>query len=472
MAKKYQIDNKYYPHDGQKKFHLSTARHKILCCGRRWGKTLAVAQEIFYETLISKDLRKANGGKPILIWIVANTYSIAGHVEEELIPLLRPIIDDKKSNKKEHKYVLITGDVIEIKSADHPDNLLGAGVHLMALDEAAIMKAEIWYQILQPMLLSTQGRSIIISTPRGKNWFYDLFMLGQDKSETNYESWSFSTYTNPHIPPKEIDDMKKNMPETIFRQEIMAEFLDDSLSYFRNINNCLVKETEKPAIIQKCFECEYCSQNNIILNDYDPRYKEFNVGLNSQKCFLCGYVNSFSVTKQEEIYYIGVDLAKTTDFTVITVVKCNPNGKIRLVEMDRFNNIQWTIQKERIVNTYRKYGGIVMLDSTGLGDPILEDLQLAGIPADGLKFTNTSKGNILNKLSILFERELIEIPEYDILLKELREFEVKQTEGGRWVYSAPAGRHDDCVISLALACWKTPPVLISERGNDANRLFE
>ena len=157
-------------------------------------------------------------------------------------------------------------------------------------------------------------------------------------------------------------------------------------------------------------------------------------------------------------YTMGVDLAKTVDFTVLTVL--NRQTK-HVAYWERFNSVSWNLQKERIKAIAQKYNNaLVVPDSTGVGDPIVEDLQRAGVgvyypkpDVPGIKFNNINKENMIEKLQVALEQRMITFPKHEALIQELEDFECEVLPSKRLRYGAPGGKHDDCVISLALALW-------------------
>jgi phage FluMu gp28-like protein len=160
------------------------------------------------------------------------------------------------------------------------------------------------------------------------------------------------------------------------------------------------------------------------------------------------------VKEQKKVYYIGVDLAKTVDYSVITVVKVDYDNKMIVVDcIDRFNNIDWNTQKERIKDVCSKYpNSLVVMDSTGVGSPIVDDLISCSIPTEGVRLGVKNKNEICGKLAVFFDNKQIVIPDNFELIEELRNFEISYTDFGTLRLSAPSGKHDDMVISLALAC--------------------
>ena len=151
-------------------------------------------------------------------------------------------------------------------------------------------------------------------------------------------------------------------------------------------------------------------------------------------------------------YIIGVDLAKHEDYTVCVVMD---RVSRRVVFIDRFKDIDYNIQKERIVVLARKYNHAkVVMDETGTADPVVQDLKI-DIFVEGYRiYTNKAKEQLVDKLAIFIEQKLIVIPNYEVLIDELKRFAYKKNkESNITKYSAPNHRHDDCVIALALCVW-------------------
>jgi hypothetical protein len=383
-------------HKNQAKVFDSDYRFKVIACGRRWGKTRGAISWIV-ERLTETESHQ-------LGWWVAPTYQqakIAFRYFEKLFPT--GIIERK--NLSELRIEFTVGSVLEFKTADKPDNLRGEGVNYLVLDECGVMNGDVWYEVLRPALMDTHGMACFIGTPKGKNFFHELYLKGKDKLEPDFNSWTFSSYDNSTIPDiiKEIDNAKQEMPEKLFEQEIMAIFHDDLGGVFRNVDGCTSGEYTDP------------------------------------------------VHKRE--YFIGVDLAKYNDFTVICVI-CKKTKS--LVAFDRFNKVDWSIQEKRILEMGDKYNKAdILIDRGQVGDRVLENLQrrYEG-KVDGIMFNNTNKTEMINKLSNLIEKGLIKYPHENVTLRdELKNYGYELLPSGKLRMNAPSGYHDDCVIALGLACW-------------------
>jgi len=304
--------------------------------------------------------------------------------------------------KSTRRIELVNGSAIEFKSADRFDNLRGARVDFLVIDEAAMVDRDAWELTLRPTLSDTQGRAMFISTPRGRNWFYELFARGQDQQYPEYESFTFPTSSNPYIKDEEIEEARATLPSDVFSQEYRAEFMENSAGAFRHIHNCVKGTLEEP--------------------------------------------------QSGHVYVIGWDAAKHSDFSVITVVDVE---RKHVVAFDRFTGIDYTFQLQRLKAVATKYNNArVVMDSTGQGDPLLEQVRALGIDVEGMTFTNARKKQHIENLALQIEQEEVSFPEIKELINELSIYEYERTRAGNVTYAAPSGYHDDCVISLALAVWE------------------
>jgi len=389
----------YNPYYQQQLFHESRARFRVVCAGRRFGKSLMACAEAFK---LATNQPKQRG------WIISPTFKLS---EEDwrILKEISPNIAIQEIKLADKKLVYRNGSEIEMKSADNEASLRGAGLHFLIIDEASRIKEDSFHAV-RPSLADKGGKAILISTPKGKNWFYSEFMKGQDPNNKEYESWRFSSKVNPYFSINEYNELQANLPADVFSQEIEAEFIDQASSVFRNIKDRIAGRTESP--------------------------------------------------KMNEKYYMGVDLAKHQDFTCMIIL----NSKKQLVFYDRFNRLDWNIQKKKIISVAKKYNNAsVLLDSTGIGDPLIDDLQkinedsyITGhdsINIQGFKFTNTSKQQLISNLQLAFETGTITYPKIPVLIDELESYEYQILESGRFKFGAPAGLHDDTVTSLALANW-------------------
>ena len=231
------LEIRYTPHDGQREFHSSDARFRLLACGRRWGKTKGGANETIKQTITS--------GEDAVIFCVAPTY---WHTQKQWrefqIYCPKEVVVDV--NRSEHKVTLLGNRQVWFKSADNPDSLRSEGVDFLWMDEGGQIKEEAWTLALRPALMDKKGRAIFTGTPKGKNWYYQLYTKGQDPKQTDYRSWQYSSFTNPYLDPTELEEFARDMPKLAYQQEILAQFLDAVGSVFRNVEACIKGGFEPP----------------------------------------------------------------------------------------------------------------------------------------------------------------------------------------------------------------------------------
>jgi len=399
----------YRPHPAQRDIHHARdKRFRCVCTGRRFGKTLCLAAEL-------ADRGSHEGGGDYG-W-VAPTYNVAERGIEAFRTIGEGFVNVCGRAPCRVEFQGMVGMPLSrvwFLSADNPDNIRGFGFKGLVIDEAAAIPADVWHYVLRPTIAQTLGWAVFVSTPKGRNWFYDLFTRGLDPSETDYASFRFPSNASPYFPAKEWEEAKRTLPSDVFRQEYEAEFMEDSAGVFRNIDQCLVKDdtgSPKPEYIR-----------NVV---------------------------------------IGCDVAKHTDWTVLIAMDAETG---RCFAMDRFNHLDWPIQKERILAFGRKYRGRIVLDATGVGDPIFDALKRVYGDIEGFKFTGHSKTELVQRLIVGIEQQKVRWPgtrantvpgmpasDWDVLTAEMRRYEYAISPSGGITYDAPSGYHDDCVMALALA---------------------
>jgi hypothetical protein len=303
-------------------------------------------------------------------------------------------------DRQRHRLTLPGGKIIQFVSAEKPENAEGFRYHRIVVNEGGLVlkRARLWDSTLEPMTHPRDGignKTRLVGTMKGKNRFHQLTCMADE----DWGSHHFDIYTCPRFTKEEADKIKVSKPDIEWRQEWMSEAIDGSGAVFREIYRCVHSEI------------------------YDK-------------------------AKPNKQYIMAVDLAKHQDFTVITVGELQ---SAKMVFMDRFNQIDWNFQKERIHGIWKRFNKPkIVIDATGAGDPIYDDLLNAGMQVEGYKFTNTSKNQLIRGLSVAIDNQEIKIANYPVLINELEIFELNMTPSGAITYSAPSGMHDDTVISLAL----------------------
>ena len=333
------------------------------------------------------------------VGVMFPTYKMLSEVWREFVNVFAPLKKDK--SEQEHRLELITGGVIEMWSAEAADAVRGRKYKRLIFDECAMVGnlMDIWNAVLRPTLVDLKGDAYFKSTPKGRNGFWQLFTLGQDPQNAEWKSWQFPTSANPTIPASEIEAMKTTMPEMIYRQEILAEFVDDQGGVFRRVQEAAVLQPREP--------------------------------------------------ERGRQYVAGVDVASSVDFTVVSVLDAESK---EMVYMDRFNRVDYPVLIDRLEAVYNRYRLTSMVvESNSIGRPVIDELVTRGLNIVPFTTTSATKQAIIQSLQAAFENGLIRVLDEPVLIGELLSFESKRNNSGGFSYSAPGGMHDDCVMSLAIA---------------------
>lgn len=364
-------------------------RFNIVDCGRRWGKT----------TLgLDRALRPALDGQPVA-WF-SPTYKMLTEVWREFVRRLQPVT--AALSVQQHRIELVTGGLIEMWSLDSPDVARGRRYARVIIDEAAMVGVLefAWQEVIRPTLTDLRGDAWFLSTPRGRGYFWQLWSRGQDAMEPDWASWQRPTSDNPYIDPAEIAAAARELPERVFRQEFLAEFLEDSAGVFRRVR-AAATATPVPRAV--------------------PGHQ----------------------------YVIGVDWGKHDDFTVLVALDLTDRCQVAL---DRFNQIDYAVQLARLRAMVERYEpAAIIAERNSMGEPLIEQLLREGLPVQPFTTTNATKQAAIDALALAFERADIRILDDPVLVTELEAYEMERLPSGLLRYAAPPGMHDDCVMALALA---------------------
>lgn len=199
----------------QKQVYSDDTRFKVIVAGRRCGKSRLSAVSLLVE-----GLRCPQGSA---VMYVAPTQGQARQIIWDLLMELgREVISSSHVNNMD--ITLINGAKIYVRGSDRPDTLRGVSLTYLVLDEVADIKQETWEKVLRAALSDKKGKALFIGTPKGRNWFYDIYNLGSDEEDEEWKSWHFTTKDNPLIDPKEIEGAKKTLSSFAFKQEYEASF--------------------------------------------------------------------------------------------------------------------------------------------------------------------------------------------------------------------------------------------------------
>jgi hypothetical protein len=193
---------------------IDTSRFRVVAAGRRFGKTFLAINELAKFARFPKQK----------VLAIANTYrQIKGTVWDELKEQLTPLNWVKKINESDLHIELVNGSKIYLRSADNKEALRGAKYNFIVLDECADMHPDTWYSVLRPTLSDTQGSALFIGSPKGRNWFYDLWLQGN--ATDDWSSWQFTTLEGGNVPETEIKAAQRDLDSRRFEQEYLAQFV-------------------------------------------------------------------------------------------------------------------------------------------------------------------------------------------------------------------------------------------------------
>ena len=379
----------YKPHPKQREIHeaLETdIKYCIVSIGRQFGKTLFAENQAVKWGLENKNWK--------IGWI-SPTYKQAKKVFKEITKALADCIYVVGMNRGDLVIEFNTGSVIQFYSAEAYDSIRGETFDALICDEFAFFKPEAWNEVLKATVLVRGKKVLILSTPKGKNQFYNLWNLAEHNK--NYISFRGSSYDNPLIDPAEIREAERNLPDHVFKQEYLAEFLDNGSSVFRNIKDCINKSSQSANL------------------------------------------------------FAGIDLGRSDDYTVLTI--CDSNNIE--VYSERWRHMEWSTIINNIVTQLNKYKPNTLVESNGAQDAIFEQIRnkvnYNKNSVQAFVTTSKSKQNIIEDLIVKFEAMEIGIIGHDWQINELEVFTYEYNLKTRAIkYNAPTGLHDDYVMSRAI----------------------
>lgn len=376
-------------HYAQKQVKKNASRFNVLDCGRRWGKNV-LAIDIAVETILQ--------GNP-LGWFEP-TYKTLAEVWREIKNTLAPVAVQKL--EQEHRIEALTGGVLEMWSLDNPDSARGRKYKRVIINEAGMVGnlGDTWNMIIRPMLADMQGDGWIFSTPKGRNFFWQMYQMGIDPNNPEWQAWQFPTSANPYILNSEIEAMRKSLPERVFQQEINAVFLDDAGGVFRRVMECAIS----------------------------------------------AQIDQAQPGRQ---YIAGVDVATLVDYTVVSVFDVEARAQVYL---DRFNRCDYSVLEDRLHALYNRFNMSNMtVEANSIGQSVIESLISKGMAVIPFTTTSATKQAAIQALQAAFEHGEIKILPDPVQIGELQSYEGERTPSGAWKYSAPEGMHDDTVMAMAIA---------------------
>lgn len=384
----------WQPHPGQREFLVHSSDRKVMACGRRWGKS-----DVAAVWLLSALVRT----EPQKLLTVAPTLDQARLIfdrVEHLLTLWKDRYDRTAPiivRRTPYPVLHYGKSSLSARSCHNVHRLRGQEATRIVVDEAAFVPGNLVPDVLIPMLATTEGELVLISSPNGQNHFWRDFQRGQ-ASEHGYWSRRAPSQENPLVSPSFLAVQKEVLPEAVYRVEFEAEFLDASGAVFPS------------QLIEASLSTEISRGSGPVV--------------------------------------LGVDWARYRDYTAIVALQ-NREGLTETVHIERIFREPWPVQVAKVAKIANDFNArVIACDGTGVGDPVTAMLQeaLPEISVQALTFTQSLKGSLVGDLRMAFERERLKLlPDRD-LLRELQHFEWRD---GR--LEGTSGFHDDLVMALALA---------------------
>jgi phage FluMu gp28-like protein len=384
-------------HKGQlrikKEIFNSKAKFHIINASRQSGKTTLLHQLALYLAINTRCK---------ILW-VAPVYSISKKTFTEIVEGLQGSGAIAEYLKVDQSINFTNGSEIVFKSAQNYDNIRGGSYEYVFIDEFAYIADEAWTQAIRPTLAVKGIKAFIASTPKGRNLFFNLASLGMDPDKEQYQYHFMNYHDNPWYDLQEVADAKKTLPESIYLQEYEAEFVDDGGVVFDNL-------------------LELSTVNEFL-----------------QK------------PKSGDRYFAGLDLARQTDYTVLTIV----NQRKEVVFVYRINKQSWELIVRGILKWLKIFKPVLYVEVNSIGDVIYENIKKFYKRAYPFVTTQSSKQDLIEELIYEFSDFTLRVPTKELMYEmyhELSIFTFEYSKKTRKIkYGAPSNMHDDTVISLALA---------------------
>lgn len=377
----------YTPHSNQLIIHnaINNEPYKYypLNIGRQFGKSLLGVNQAL-QWLFNQDKVRIGWVSPIFRQCkkVFNDIDVAFGNNQQVW---------KEKNKTDLIFKSHKDSTLQFFSSENYDTIRGETFDYLIMDEAAWQSEQAWTEVLRATVLVRGRKVLFLSTPKGRNWFYNLHSL--DGTNPAYKSFTMTSYDNPLITPSEIDDARLTLPDNVFRQEYLAEFIDGGAGVFKEltINNA---------------------------------------------------------PSGAERYYAGIDLGRADDYTVLTIL----NDRGQMVHCERWRHTTWQNIINQLVPILNKWSAFAEIELNSIGDAIYEQIKPLYRNIQPFVTTSKSKQDIIESLQVAIQNKEFTCLEIDWLRKEFELFTFEYNAKTRNVkYSAPPGFHDDGVMSCAIA---------------------
>ena len=336
-------------HEAQQEIHDDLSRFQVVAAGRRFGKTRLGSIRCVETAMGVRD-------KPGRAWWVAPTYKIAKVGWRGILDASRKIPKiEIRLSEMEIRYP--TGGVVAVRSTDSSVGLRAEGLDLVVLDEAAYMPQDRWVKDLRPALSDRLGKALFISTPKGFNWFHEMWLRGEEEEHRSWSHHQYPTSANPMISELELKEAREELGSHIFAQEYMAEFVEVGGGLFkrddfRYATQFMAQDDEQEEEIWYRYGSGSCRQDDLSIGIFiDP----------------------------------AVSTKQTADYTAMAVIGFTPDHQMIVLEM-----IQTRMEGPDIIPTaarlMTKWGAsMIGVESVGYQLTLIQEGRRAGLPMKKLK---------------------------------------------------------------------------------------
>lgn len=371
--------------------------YTTVVAGRQAGKSTTAKHQAIYWALTYPNSK---------IWFVMPSEGQGRSQHRDIVQALQGtnLIKSKKASSGSIEIIFTNGTVLEFKSASS-NSLRGTPINFLIIDEAAFIRRSVIEEDLLPALTVAGRKVLICSTPKGKNWFYGFYLRGLQEGQNSYKSFKFLSSDNPSAKLDTIMLAKQSIPEAVFNQEYMAEFVEGA-EVFNNIYDvCCLK---MPSVIEM----------------------------------------SRILPVRGKSYYCGIDIGLINDDTVVTIF----DGDGNMIMIDRFTNIETGDCVERILRHLELFKPLkATIETNGQGLTVYDYIRKEYKNIESFTTTNQSKEEIINRLISGFSGKILKCFNDEEIILQLQSFVFEMTQTGKIRYKAADGFHDDIVMSMALA---------------------
>jgi hypothetical protein len=405
--------SRWEPFPAQIEIMHGIKRNTTVLTGRQFSKTTILGWVIAWFSCT-----KPNSNCFILAPTLDQTRLIFSEVAHYFRTTLKSFVDGKIKNSPFPEITLKNGSIIKCRGLNRPEYVRGNRAHLVVVDEAAFVKEGSIKDVVEQLLLVTGKREgsalVLTSTPFGNGEYYDFTSNArkqQDRGNERFAYFHYTSYDNPYADREQLEEVKERYGEDspIWLAEYMGVFQDDETAVFRSA-------------------------------DIKAAYEMWPGG------------TPFPVKPIPDHRYIqGLDLANRNDYTVATILDATDRNAVQLVRMDRARRLGYARYKAMARTNHAAYNRArTIADATSLGESVAEDLRDISIVPYAIS-SNSAKWEIVQELSRMFQERRLIIPQDKDIIAELNYFRYHITPSKVMRMEAPRGKHDDIVMSLALA---------------------